>query len=81
MVSLRVLEIPVSITPADALRSFRTVCESRGWEMYRVEETRVVNRWAIIMPLTRSARVLGMIVDEEEVDGLSLRSWLSLIHI
>ncbi|MED5273631.1 MAG: hypothetical protein VX865_01440 [Candidatus Thermoplasmatota archaeon] len=75
MVSLRVLEIPVSVTPADALRSFRTVCESRDWEMYRVEETRVVNRWAIIMPLTRSARVLGMIVEEEEVDGLSLRSW------
>ncbi len=71
----RVLEIPVSVTPADAIRSFRTVCESRGWEMHRVEETRVVNRWAIIMPLTRSARVLGMVIDDEDAGGLSLRSW------
>jgi|TARA_X000000368_G_scaffold408891_1_gene390095 hypothetical protein len=75
MGSMRLLEIPVSVTPVDALRSFRTVCESRGWEMHRVEESRVVNRWAIIMPLTRSARVLGMVIDEDEVDGLSLRSW------
>ena len=71
----RVLEVPVSVTPADAIRSFRTVCESRGWEMHRVEETRVVNRWAIIMPLTRSARVLGMVIDDEDAGGLSLRSW------
>jgi len=71
----RILEIPVSVTPADAIRSFRTVCESREWEMHRVEETRVVNRWAIIMPLTRSARVLGMVIDDEDAGGLSLRSW------
>ncbi len=75
MVPTRILEIPVSVTPADAIRSFRTVCESRGWEMHRVEETRVVNRWAIIMPLTRSARVLGMVIDDEDAGGLSLRSW------
>ena len=72
---IRVLEIPVSITPTDAVRQFRNACEKRGWEGIRLEETRVVHRWAIIMPLTNSARVLGMEFEGGDADGLSLRSW------
>ena len=75
MHSTRVLEIPVSVTATDAVRYFRIACEERGWEGSRLEESRVVHRWAIIVPLTNSARVLGMEIKGGIADGLSLRAW------
>ena len=43
--------------------------------MTRLEESRVVHRWAIIMPIARSARVIGLSIDSGPGVGLSLRSW------
>jgi len=71
----RPLEIPVSITPTDAIRAMRVIGEDRGWRMHRIEETTLVQRWAVIVPLARRARVLGLIVDEGEAEGMSLRTW------
>ena len=75
MASSRVLEIPVSISPTDAIRALREIGESRGWEMRRIQESRMVHRWAIIVPISRQARVLGLIVEGGEAAGLSIRSW------
>tara|TARA_B100000035_G_scaffold255340_1_gene224958 strand:+ start:592 stop:1035 length:444 start_codon:yes stop_codon:yes gene_type:complete len=71
----RILEIPVSITPTDAIRYFRIACDKRGWEGTRLEESRVVHRWAIIMPISNSARVIGLSINNGAAEGLSLRSW------
>jgi len=71
----RVLEIPVSITPTDAIRYFRIACDKRGWEGTRLEESRVVHRWAIIMPISNSARVIGLSINNGAAESLSLRSW------
>ena len=75
MASSRLLEIPVSIAPTDAIRALRLIGESRGWSMHRIEESRMVHRWAIVVPLSRQARVLGLVVDDGEAVGLSIRSW------
>lgn len=75
MVVTRLIEIPVSITPTDGIRALRQIGESRGWTMRRVQETRMVHRWAIIVPITRQARVLGLVVEDGEAIGLSIRSW------
>ena len=75
MASSRLLEIPVSITPTDAIRALREIGESRGWEMRRVQESRMVHRWAIVVPISRQARVLGLVVEDGEAAGLSIRSW------
>jgi hypothetical protein len=71
----RRLEIPVSITPTDAIRAMRVIGESRNWRMHRIEEATMVHRWAIIVPLAKRARVLGLVIDEGDAEGLSLRSW------
>ena len=71
----RLLEIPVSVTPTDAIRALRLVGESHGWSMRRLEESRMVHRFAIIMPLSRMTRVLGIEVLEGSARGLSLRTW------
>ena len=75
MASSRLLEIPVSITPTDAIRAFREIGESKGWEMRRIQESRMVHRWAIVVPISRQARVLGLVVEDGEAAGLSIRSW------
>jgi len=75
MASSRLLEIPVSITPTDAIRALREIGEARGWEMSRIQESRMVHRWAIIVPISRQARVLGLVVEDGESAGLSIRSW------
>ena len=75
MASSRLLEIPVSIAPTDAVRALRLLGESRGWSMHRIEESRMVHRWAIVAPISRQARVLGLVVDGGEAAGLSIRSW------
>jgi len=35
----------------------------------------MVHRWAIIVPISRQARVLGLVVEDGEAVGLSIRSW------
>ena len=35
----------------------------------------MVHRWAIIVPISRQARVLGLVVEDGESAGLSIRSW------
>ncbi len=71
----RMLEIPVSIVPTDAIRAMRIIGENRGWEMGRFEETTLVQRWAIIVPIAKRARVLGLKVLSDEAEGLAIRSW------
>ena len=71
----RLIEIPVSITPTDGIRALRRIGEGRGWTMRRVQESRMVQRWAIIVPISRQARVLGLVVEDGEAIGLSIRSW------
>jgi len=71
----RTLEIPVSITPTDAIRAMRLVGEEFGWKMNRFQDSTLVQRWAIIVPLAKSARVLGLKIVDGEASGLSIRSW------
>ena len=71
----RMLEIPVSIVPTDAIRAMRIIGESRGWEMSRFQDSTLVHRWAIIVPIAKRARVLGLKVTDGEAKGLEIRSW------
>ncbi len=71
----RTLEIPVSVVPTEAIRAMRLIGENHGWEMGRFEETTMVHRWAIIVPLANRARVFGLSFGEGEVEGLSIRTW------
>jgi len=75
MMPSRLVEIPVSVTPTDAIRAMREIGEYRNWQMHRVEETKMVSRWAIVMPISRITRVLGLVVDDGEANGLSIRTW------
>ena len=71
----RMLEIPVSVNPTDAIRAMRIIGEESGWQMNRIEETKIVQRWAIIAPMANRSRCLGLVVISGVAEGLALRSW------
>ena len=75
MVRTRLLEIPVSVEPIQAIRSMRLIVESNNWDTTRIEDTKMVHRWAIIMPITNQARVIGLRINSENMEGLTIRSW------
>jgi len=75
MVRTRLLELPVSVEPIQAIRSMRLIVESNNWDTTRIEDTKMVHRWAIIMPITSQARVIGLRINSENIEGLTIRSW------
>ena len=75
MMSSRIVEIPVSVTPTDAIRAIREIGEHNNWKMRRLEEAKMVSRWAIVMPISKMARVLGISVEDGEAKGFSMRVW------
>ena len=75
MMSSRIVEIPVSVTPTDAIRAIREIGEHNNWKMRRLEEAKMVSRWAIVMPISKMARVLGITVEDGEAKGFSMRVW------
>ena len=75
MMSSRIVEIPVSVTPTDAIRAIREIGEHNNWKMRRLEEAKMVSRWAIVMPISKMARVLGIAVEDGEAKGFSMRVW------
>ncbi|MDE0953117.1 MAG: hypothetical protein OR994_00420 [Candidatus Poseidoniales archaeon] len=75
MVKTRLLEIPVSVEPIQAIRAMRLIVESNNWDTTRIEDTKMVHRWAIIVPITSQARVIGFKINSNEVNNLAIRSW------
>ena len=75
MVRPRTLDLEVSVDPIDAIRALRLVVDQAGWAMRRQEGARMVDRFAIIMPMTQSARTLGLELLDGPLAASSTISW------
>ena len=75
MVRPRTLDLEVSVSPIDAIRALRTVVTEAGWSMRREEGARMVDRFAIIMPMTQSARTLGIELLDGPLRGTTVMAW------
>ena len=49
--------------------------EDKGWSLERNEGARLVDRFAIIMPMAQSARTLGLKILDGPLMGLELTTW------
>ena len=56
MVRKATLDLEVSVSSIQAIRLFRELAEEAGWALERHEGSRLVDRFAIIMPMAQSAR-------------------------
>lgn len=75
MVRRNTLDFELSVTPVECIRSLRTLCEEKGWKLERHEGSRLVDRFAIIMPMAQTARTLGLRVLDGPLTGLELTTW------
>ena len=75
MVRRNSLDLELSVAPVDCIRSLRQLCESKGRCLERHEGARLVDRFAIIMPMAQSARTLGLKVLDGPLMGLELTTW------
>jgi hypothetical protein len=75
MVRPESLDLEVSVTPIAAVRALRTVMEEAGWSMRRHEGARMVDRFAIIMPMTQATRTIGLEILDGPLHGGLITAW------
>ena len=64
--------LEVSTSPIENVKAFRVIAESNDWSFATHEGSRLVDRFAIIIPMAQSARTLGLELEEGPLQGLVL---------
>lgn len=75
MVAKREFILEVCTTPAQNIKALRQQGEAMSWSMTRHEGSRMVDRFAIIMPMVQSSRCLGLSFDDGPLAGLEMHTW------
>ena len=75
MARARHIEIPTCIPPITLVRTFRETITNENWDYQRVEGSKMVHRWAIIMPLVNAAKTLGIKVISGPYKGVEMITW------
>ena len=68
-------DFELSVSPVHCIRALRLVLEDTGWSLERHEGARMVDRFAIIMPMTQTTRTLGLKVTNGPLKGLEMTCW------
>ena len=75
MVKKATTDLAVSVSPVQCVKAFRKVVQQAGWEIERYEGSRLVDRFAIIIPLAQPTRTIGVKVLDGPLRGLELACW------
>ena len=75
MVRRATQDFEVSVSPVQSIKVFRLLAEESGLSMERHEGSRMVDRFAIIMPMTQTTRTLGLRILDGPLRGLEVTSW------
>jgi len=75
MVRRATLDLEMSVSSIEALRIVRQLSEEAGWNVERTEGSRLVDRFAIIMPMAQATRTLGLKVITGPLAGLEFTTW------
>ena len=75
MLKRKEFTLEVSTSPIENIKALRLLAESNDWSLTTHEGSRLVDRFAIIIPMAQSARTLGLEVMDGPLKGLELHSW------
>ncbi|MDP6869524.1 MAG: hypothetical protein QGI21_01975 [Candidatus Poseidoniaceae archaeon] len=67
--------LEVCTSPVENVKSLRETLTDRGWQISSHQGTRLVDRFAIIMPIAQSARTLGLEILDGPLRGLEMHTW------
>ena len=68
-------DFELSVAPVYCIKALRLLIEQAGWSLERHEGARMVDRFAIIMPMTQTTRTLGLKITDGPLRGLELTCW------
>ena len=75
MLKRREYVLEVSTTPIENIKALRLICEENEWKIESQHGSRLVDRFAIIMPMAQNARTIGIIIHTGPMQGLEMHSW------
>jgi hypothetical protein len=75
MVRRRTHDFEVSVGPVQSIKTMRLIAEEFNWSCRRLEGSRLVDRFAIIMPMAQATRTLTLQVTTGPFSGLELCAW------
>ena len=75
MVRKATTDLEVSVSPVQCVKVLRRLIEEAGWKIERHEGARLVDRFAIIVPMAQSTRTIGIRVLDGPLFGLELACW------
>ena len=75
MVRKATTDLEVSVSPVQCIKTLRTLIERAGWQIERHEGARLVDRFAIIIPMAQSTRTIGITILDGPLRGLELACW------
>ena len=75
MLRRREYTLEVSTSPIENIKALRKLAESHNWSVTSHEGSRLVDRFAIIMPMAQNARTLGLEILDGPLEGLEMHSW------
>ena len=75
MPALRTLEFETCVPPTSMIRSLRELASAANWSMKRFEGSKMVDRWAVIIPLAQQARTIGIAITDGPFAGVEVHCW------
>lgn len=75
MAKARGVEIATCVRPTEMVRTLRELVVRADWNYERIEGLQIVDRFAIIMPLTHLAKSIGIKVVDGPFAGSEFQAW------
>lgn len=75
MPALRTLEFETCVPPTSMIRALRELASAANWPMKRLEGSKMVDRWAVIIPLAQQARTIGLAITGGPFAGMEVHCW------
>ena len=71
----RHLKVETCISPTDAVRALRQLVVEANWTGRRLQGSRLVDRWAVIVPLAQGARTIGLVIENGPLKDVAMEAY------
>ena len=75
MLPPRHLKVETCVTPTAAVRALREMAQEAGWNSRRIRGIRLVDRWAIIMPIAQGSRTIGLVLETGPLTEVAMETY------
>ena len=71
----RHLKVEACISPTDAVRALRQLVIEANWSGRRIQGSRLVDRWAVIVPIAQGARTIGLVIENGPLKDVAMEAY------